>query len=125
MISAVAWSPDGKRIASASGNIFFGSGFGVQVWDAVTGVHIFTYRGHRAPVSTLAWSPDGKRIASASASLEKMVQVWDVSSGATLFTYRGHTLGVNAVAWCAGYFGHPFKMLSLGRMISRSSTNHE
>jgi hypothetical protein len=100
-VNAVAWSPlhTGQRIASASGNIFFGSGFGVQVWDAVTGVHIFTYRGHRAPVSTLAWSPDGKRIASASASLEKTVQVWDVSSGATLFTYRGHTLGVNAVAW--------------------------
>jgi Tol biopolymer transport system component len=98
-VNAVAWSPDGTRIASASGNIFSGSGFGVQVWDAATGVHILTYRGHRAPVSTLAWSPDGKRIASASTSLEKTVHVWGVRSGTTIFTYRGHTLGVNAVAW--------------------------
>jgi len=53
----VAWSPDGKRIASA------GDDHTVQIWDAATGRHILTYRGHLARVYTVAWSPDGQRIA--------------------------------------------------------------
>jgi len=98
-VNAVAWSPDGTRIASASGNFFLGGEHSVQVWDANTGVHVLTYIGHAAPVSTVAWSPDGKSIASASAGVDKTVQIWDATSGTPIFTYRGHTLGVNAVAW--------------------------
>jgi WD40 repeat protein len=52
-VSAVAWSPDGKRIASASGD------HTVQVWDATDGSHVYIYRGHSSDVSTLAWSPEG------------------------------------------------------------------
>src|SRR5437870_12510533 len=55
-VSAVAWSPDGKRIASASGD------HTVQVWDAANGGHILTYRGHSSDVTSLSWSPDGKYI---------------------------------------------------------------
>jgi len=98
-VNAVAWSPDGTRIASASGNIFLGGDNSVQVWDAATGKHVLTYKGHRTPVSTVAWSPDGKRIASAPAGIEKTVQIWDATSGTTIYTYRGHTLGINDVAW--------------------------
>ncbi|HEX9132641.1 MAG TPA: serine/threonine-protein kinase [Ktedonobacteraceae bacterium] len=98
-VNAVAWSPDGTRIASASGNLFLGGEHSVQVWDAITGVHILTYKGHTTQVSTVAWSPDGKHIASASAGPEKNVQIWDATSGTTIYTYRGHTLGVNDVAW--------------------------
>jgi WD40 repeat protein len=95
----VAWSPDGKRIASASGNLFLGGEHSVQVWDASAGKHILIYKGHASQVSTVAWSPDGKRIASASAGPEKNVQIWDATSGTTIYMYRGHTLGVNDVAW--------------------------
>ena len=59
-VSTVAWSPDGKRIASA--------GRDVQVWDATTGKNAYTYKGNgddpNTTIFALAWSPDGKYIAS-------------------------------------------------------------
>ena len=66
-VSAVAWSPDGRRIASASGD---GT---VQVWNASNGGNVLIYRGHRSDVSTVAWSPDGTKIASG--GLDTTVQV--------------------------------------------------
>ncbi len=59
-VSAVAWSPDGQRIASCSVDQT------VQVWNANDGGHVFTYRGHSSDVDAVAWSPDGQRIASCS-----------------------------------------------------------
>jgi eukaryotic-like serine/threonine-protein kinase len=67
-VFAVAWSPDGKRLASGSQDKT------VQVWDATDGGHVFTYRGHSSYVYAVAWSPDGRRLASG--SLDKTVQVW-------------------------------------------------
>src|SRR5713101_7590702 len=90
-VSSVAWSPDGKHIASGSADGI------VKVWDA-TSVHILlTYKGHKDVVNSVAWSPDGKHIASASA--DGTVQVWDATSGHILLTYKGHTAAVSSVAW--------------------------
>ncbi|TMC19863.1 MAG: hypothetical protein E6J33_05000 [Chloroflexi bacterium] len=90
-VRAVAWSPDGSRIASA------GADQTVQIWDIITGNHICTCLGHTDAVSALAWSPDGRRIASA--SNDKTVQVWDADNGQKIFAYTSHSDWVNAVAW--------------------------
>ena len=47
----------------------------VQVWEVLTGRHIYIYSGHTDAVFGVSWSPDGCRIASA--SLDRTVQVWD------------------------------------------------
>jgi WD40 repeat protein len=68
-VQALAWSPNGKYLASGSWDST------VQVWEAASGRRLFTYRGHDNLVSALAWSPDGKRIASAAYDL----QVWQAA----------------------------------------------
>ena len=90
-ISAVAWSSDGKRIASASGD------HTAQVWDASNGGHVLTYRGHSADVLTLAWSPGGQYIATG--GLDSTVQIWNPSNGATVYTYRGQSDAIFDLAW--------------------------
>ena len=67
----------------------------MQIWNAINGSDIFTYRGHSYNVQAVAWSPDNTRIASAGEN----VQVWDAVDGGDIFTYRGHSDIVVAVVW--------------------------
>jgi len=92
-IPTVAWSPNGKHIASGSLDKT------VQVWATNPGEHFqpYIYRGHTAGVQTVAWSPDSNRVASG--AIDKTVQVWDALSGEHVAIYAGYTDAVNTVAW--------------------------
>lgn len=102
-IYAIAWSPEGLRLASA------GDGKKVYVWDATTGQTITVYEGHSGMLSNvfaLAWSPNGKRIASAcsTAGFDKTVHVWNVKTGSTILHYDSSyglmpNFSVSSVAW--------------------------
>ncbi len=90
-VNALAWSPDGKLIASASDDTY------VQVFDATNGQRKFIYSGHTEEVAAVAWSPNSKFIASG--GQDTTVQVWNANNGARIFTYREHTDRVNGVSW--------------------------
>ena len=68
-MTAVAWSPDGTRLATGSDDET------VRIWDPATGQTTATLTGHTDWVTAVAWSPDGTCLATASD--DKTVRIWD------------------------------------------------
>ncbi len=70
IVDAVAWSPDGLLIASASRDNT------VHVWGATDGSNPYIYKGHSAAVRAVAWLTSyGTSIASGSE--DTTVQIWE------------------------------------------------
>ncbi len=78
-VNAVAWSPDGKMLASA------GDDHTIYLWDPGGGKEIRHWSGHTLPITSLAFSPDGKTLASG--GRDKAVILWDPANGQQLRTF--------------------------------------
>jgi WD40 repeat protein len=68
-VSSAAFSPDGKRIVTASMDKT------ARMWDAATAKEIAVLRGHDDRVTSAAFSPDGSRIVTASE--DSTARIWD------------------------------------------------
>jgi hypothetical protein len=90
-VNSIAFSPDGRRLASASADKT------MRLWDVASGAAVRTLEGHQDAVNGVAFSPDGRWLASASA--DKTVRLWDVASGAAVRTLEGHQGWVFGVAF--------------------------
>lgn len=86
----LAWSPDGRSIASGSYDRT------VRIWDAASGECLRTLNGHTQGVDAVAWSPDGSLFASA--SLDMTVRLWDAATWEPRRVLQGQA-GIADVAW--------------------------
>lgn len=90
-LSGVAFSPDGKTLASAGGTDYL-----VKLWDVATGRELNTLAGHKDAVTSVAISPDGKIVASG--SWDGTVRFWDAATGKALRTATAQA-SVNGIAF--------------------------
>ena len=90
-INAIAFSPDGSRLASASKDRT------VRVWVVATGECVAVLSGHTDEVFAAAFHPDGRRLASA--GRDRAVWLWDLTTGQEVARLGGHANYVWSLAF--------------------------
>ena len=89
-IAAVAWSPDGSRIAAGSQDK------SARVWDWPSGKELRVFKEHSDGVTRVCFAPDGKSLYTA--SLDHNARRFDVEKGGLIRLFTGHNEGITAMA---------------------------
>ncbi|KAJ8129608.1 hypothetical protein O1611_g4022 [Lasiodiplodia mahajangana] len=92
-VCAVAFSPDGKSLASASYD-------GVRLYDAATRAHRQTLKVQKpSNIGSIAFSPSGETLAIGIGYSQDHIQLWDVATSVCRLTFSGDTSSVHTVAF--------------------------
>jgi WD40 repeat protein len=91
MVCAVAFSPDGTILATASADSR------VLLWDVASHHLRASWQGHDGPVTAMVFSPDGRHVASGGE--DRTVRLWPVDGQDAPVILRGHTDIVLALAY--------------------------
>jgi WD40 repeat protein len=89
-IFAVAFSPDGAKVACSGNHV-------IHIVDSANGAPPLVLRGHTNWIFSVAFSPDGQILASSSADCT--VCLWQVATGDLRAVLRGHRETVYKVAF--------------------------
>jgi WD40 repeat protein len=92
--SSLAFSPDGKRLAT--GSVGDWGERDVRVWDLRNGTPVLTLKGHEGNVRQVVFAPDGSRVLTG--GNDGILRVWDAASGKELDSLKFHArlLGISA-----------------------------